>query len=161
MLSDYHIQFLHHLATHGVRFLIVGGQARWLSDRAHKTRDLDVWVSVADADKPDLERAIVAWSQAHPAHTAMPLQAPLALRPAVQIAFPDCDGVLYFDQKREMRELLTADRIDVLTSLAGMDFEECFVRAVSQDVEGVEVGVMCDADLEKAAEHRARTEGSH
>jgi hypothetical protein len=160
VLNDYQIQFLHHLATHGVRFLIVGGQARWLSDRGHKTRDLDVWVSVADADKPALERALVAWSQVHPAHTAMPLQAPLPLKPERQIAFPDCDGVAYMDRSGVIQELSTDDRIDVLTSLVGMDFEDCFARAVQRDVEGVVVRVMCDADLHDAAEHRTQTKGS-
>jgi hypothetical protein len=56
VVNEYHIQFLRHLARHGVRFLIVGGQARWLADRSHVTRDLDVWVSIATSDKPALEQ---------------------------------------------------------------------------------------------------------
>jgi hypothetical protein len=137
MLNDYHIQFLHHFVRHNVDFLIVGGQARWLSDRAHKTRDLDLWVSIAEVDKPNLERTLVVWSGQHPAHTAVPLQAPLPLRPGCQIAFPDCDGVAYIDRSGVIQELSTADRIDVLTS------------------EGVEVRVMCAPDLEKAGRLRA------
>jgi hypothetical protein len=136
VLNDYHVQFLHHFAGHGARLLIVGGQARWLDDRTHETRDLDLWVSVADADEPNLENALVGWSRAHPSHTAMPLQAPLALRPGVQIAFPDCDGVAYLSRSGGIEELSTADRIDVLTSLAGMGFEDCFARAVQHDVDG-------------------------
>jgi hypothetical protein len=154
VVNEYHIQFLRHLARHGVRFLIVGGQARWLADRSHVTRDLDVWVSIATSDKPALEQALVAWSREHPAHTAVPLQAPLPLRLGVQIAFPDCDGVLYLDRTGEMRELSTADRIDVLTSLAGMDFEECLARSVGHDVEGATVRALCDSDLDKAAQLR-------
>jgi hypothetical protein len=155
MLNDYHIQFLHHLAGYSVRFLIVGGRARWLSERAHKKRDLDVWVGVADTDKPALERALVAWSQAHPTHTAKPLQAPLQLRPEVQIAFPDCDGVAYMDRSGVIRELSTGDRIDELTTLSGMDFEDCFARAVQHDVDGIAVRAMCAADLDEAARLRA------
>lgn len=150
MLNDYHIQFLHHLARCRVRHLVVGGQARRFFQHSHVTRDLDVWASVADADKPALEEALVAWSREHPAHTAMLLVAPLLLRPGVQIAFPDCDGVLYLDRVGEMRELSTADRIDMLTSIAGMSFEECFARAVECDVESVAVRALCAADLAEA-----------
>ena len=60
MLNDYQIQFLHHLVRHGVTFLIVRGQARWLMNNAHRTRDLDVWVSIAEASKPKLEEALIA-----------------------------------------------------------------------------------------------------
>lgn len=157
-MNDYHIQFLHHLGRHRVRFVVVGGQARWLSDASHVTRDLDVWASVAATDKPALEKALVAWSREHPAHTAVPLHAPLPLRPGVQIAFPDCAGVLYLDRGREMRELSTADRIDILTSLAEADFEECFARAVEHDVESVFVRALCATDLDKASEHRSGSE---
>src|SRR5262245_13422507 len=97
--------------------MVVRGQARWFINKAHKTRDLDIWVSIAEEHKLNLERALVAWSEQHPAHTAVRLQAPLRLMPKRQIAFPDCDGVLYLDRKGEMRELSTADRIDVLTSI--------------------------------------------
>ena len=155
MLNDYHIQFLHHFVRHNVDFLIVGGQARWLSDRAHKTRDLDLWVSIAEVDKPNLERALVVWSGQHPAHTAVPLQAPLPLRSGRQIAFPDCDGVAYMDRSGVIQELSTDDRIDVLTSLAGMEFAESFERSVQHEIEGVAVRALCASDLEKAGRLRA------
>lgn len=151
MLNDYHIQFLHLLVRRNVKFLVVGGQARWLLNRVQQTRDLDVWMSVAEADKPALEQALVAWSAAHPAHTAMPLQAPLPLRPGVQIAFPDCDGVAYMVRTGQIQELSVRDRIDVLTSLAGMEFEECFARGVQYDIDGVAVRALCKSDLDQAA----------
>ena len=59
VLNDYHIQFLHHLVHHNVAFMVVRGQARWLINNAHQTRDLDIWVSIADGSKPALEQALI------------------------------------------------------------------------------------------------------
>jgi hypothetical protein len=161
VLKDYQIQFLHHLVSYDVAFLIVRGQARWLADRSHKTRDLDVWVSIADEDKPNLESALIKWGRQHPAHTNVSWQAPLPLRPKVQIAFPQYDGVGYVDRAGEIQELSTADRIDVLTSLEGMDFKECFERSVQHHVDGVVVHAMCADDLDAAGQHRFKTEGRY
>ena len=155
VLNDYHVQFLHHLARYRVRYLVVGGQAQKFFQPSHVTRDLDVWVSVADVDTPALEGALVSWSQDHRTHTELPLDAPLPLRPGVQIAFPDCDGVLYLSRNGEMHELSTADRIDVLTSIAGMSFDECFARSVEYNVEGVAIRAFCAADLDEAERLRS------
>ena len=65
------------------------------------------------------------------------------------------------DRTGGMREISTADRIDVLTSLEGMDFEECLKRAGTHEVDGISVYVMCAVDLDKASQHRFRTEGRH
>ena len=135
VLNEYQIQFLHHLVGHNVVFMIVRGQARRLNNNAHQTRDLDIWVSISDKDKPALERALIEWAREHPRHTNQNWSAPLPLRPKVQIAFPESDEVWYMDRTGALREISTADRIDVLTSLEGMVFDECFKRAVSHEVE--------------------------
>jgi hypothetical protein len=57
------------------------------------------------------------------------------------MAFPECDGVWYMDRTRTPREISTTDRIDVLTSLEGMDFDECVKRADRHEVDGVLVYV--------------------
>jgi hypothetical protein len=140
-------------------FLIVRGQARWFINNAHQTRDLDIWVSIADGDKPKLQNALIAWAGEHPQHSNRNWTPPLDLRPKLQIAFPENDGVWYMDRAGGLREISTADRIDVLTSLEGMDFDECFKRGAVHEVEGVRIRAMSAADLDNASEHRFRTEG--
>jgi hypothetical protein len=159
VLNDYHIQFLHHLVHHNVAFMVVRGQARRFINNAHETRDLDIWVSIADEDKPRLERALIEWAREHPQHSNRDWRSPLLLRPKLQIAFPENDGVGYLSRSGAPCEISTADRIDVLTSLEGMNFDECLKRAGKHEVDGNSVYVMCTADLDKASEHRLRTEG--
>ena len=65
MLNEYHLQFLHNFTDHGVRFLIIGGQARHVHNGS-VTRDLDPWVAIDPASTPSLERALVRWSQVAP-----------------------------------------------------------------------------------------------
>ena len=161
MLNEYHIQFLHHFVRHDVSFLIVRGQARKLINSAHQTRDLDVWVSIADTHRPALELALIEWASKNPQHTNQNWSSPLPLRPKVQIAFPENNEVWYMDRSGELKEIGTADRVDVLTSIVGMDFEECSKRAVACQVEGVTVHAMCAADLDVAAEHRFKSEGRY
>jgi hypothetical protein len=161
VLNDYHIQFLQHLVRHDVSFLIVRGQARRFINSAHQTRDLDIWVSIADKDKPALERALIEWASKNPQHTNRNWASPLPLRPKVQIAFPENDGVWYMDRTGALQEISTVDRIDVLTSLVGMEFEECLKRAVAREIEGVTVHAMCAGDLDVAAEHRFESEGRY
>ena len=161
MLNEYHIQFLHHFVCHNVIFLIVRGQARWLINNVHRTRDLDIWVRIADEGKPRLERALIEWATKHSTHTGQNWSSPLPLRPKVQIAFPEFDEVWYMDRTGGLREISTADRIDVLTSLEGMIFDECFKRAEAHEVEGAAVHAMSAADLDLAAKFRFVSEGRY
>ena len=90
MLNEYHLQFLHHLMDHGVRFLIVGGQARYVH-HGNRTRDLDLWVDISVGSRPALEKALVEWSKKNPAHTHRPVTSPINFSPKGQQKFPDAE----------------------------------------------------------------------
>jgi hypothetical protein len=151
LLNRYHIKFLHHLVKHDIAFLIIGGQARRFLDANRQTMDLDIWVRIHKEDIAKLERAILEWAKEHPQHAlTQNLVAPLSLRPGVQIKFPDTDGVWFSDRSNSPGQVGTKDRIDVLTSLHNLDFNECMRRAQQNDVEGVTVFSLCPADLDRA-----------
>ena len=130
MLNEYHIQFLLHLLRHKVTFLVIGGQARWLLDASHRTSDLDVWVRLTGEDIPALEPAIMAWGRQHPQHSNRNLVSPLGLRSGMQIVFPENDGVWFIDRRGQPTEIGTKERIDILTSLGDLNFDECIKRAI-------------------------------
>ena len=156
MLNEYHVKFLHHLARCGVTFLIIGGQATRFHCASHQTRDLDVWARMRDEDRPALEWAIVSWAQEHPQHAMRQnLVAPLALRHGVQIKFPEVDGVWFQDLSGAPQKVDVSDGIDVLTSLAGLDFDDSMQRAQPRDVRDVTVFTLAPADLDTAASARS------
>jgi hypothetical protein len=120
VLNDYHLQFLELLNRRGVRFLVIGGQARF----AHfgvATRDLDIWVDISMKNTPALSQSLIEWKKKYPIHTLMDISPPVGLRPNVQIKFPDAD-VSFERRDGRLSELLVQDGIDVLTSMRDAEF---------------------------------------
>jgi hypothetical protein len=99
MLNSYHREFLKLLSECGVRFMVIGGQARH-HYYGTETRDLDVWAQNDEA----LQRALAAWMESHP----WPLP-----RPELRLWHPD-DTQLHQTGTDE-----AAGRIDVLTKVDG------------------------------------------
>lgn len=152
MLNDYHLQFVRRLQECNVRYLVIGGQARF-THFGDDTRDLDIWVDLSPSNIPHLERCLVEWSAAHPMHTATPLSRPLGLRRNLQIKFPDAD-VWYLNSNGEPAEIVPADRIDILTSIGEADFETFYLRCVCMPVHGVEVSFVGPDDIATLAAYR-------
>lgn len=145
MLNEYHLQFLHNFTDLGVRFLIIGGQAR----HAHNgsvTRDLDLWVAIDPASVPILERALLRWSQNHPLHTQWPLTSPISFSPKRQLKFPDAE-CWFTTRAGDPMEILPADGIDILTSIGDHDFDVFYHRAFTQCVDGMALPFLSAGDL--------------
>ena len=94
-----------------------------------------------------LDTVVDGWVRDHPQH-AVTLGPGRQWRPNVQVHFPDGDGVLFFDQSNNIREINVKDGIDVLTSLHGLDFDECISRAYRNEVDGMTIHSLCPDDLE-------------
>ena len=145
MLNEYHLQFLHHLMDHGVRFLIVGGQARHVH-HGTTTRDLDLWVDISVGNRPALEKALVEWSKEHPAHTVSPLSSPIAFAPGRQQKFPD-DDCWFMTRDGEPMQILALDGIDVVTSIKDHPFVAFYGRAFRHCVDGMDLPFVSAGDL--------------
>jgi hypothetical protein len=146
VLNDYHLQFLELLNRRNVRFLVIGGQARF----AHfgtATRDLDLWVDISSKNRPSLDLALVEWNEKYRIHTLIEISHPLALRPNVQFKFPDADA---WFQKRdgEFAEILVQEGIDVLTSIGEFAFDLYYERAATKTVDGQNVAFLAAEDIE-------------
>ena len=146
MLNDYHLRFIRHFNDHGVRFLIVGGQARHFLFGT-PTRDLDLWVDLSDDNIPVLEDALIAWAEEYQSHTSGDWKRPLPLRRSVQMQFPKRDA-MYMTDSCEMVEISAEDGIDVLTSLSDFDFAKCMDRSIICQISVGEIRHLCASDLE-------------
>ena len=125
-MNEYHLQFLRQLLSRGVRFLVIGGQARFVH-HGTITRDLDLWVDVSLQNRPQLVQCLIAWKLEYPVHYFADIS---ALRPGVQIRSPDAD-VWFMGRDKQPVELLVADGIDILTSIGDADFDEYYPRAIA------------------------------
>lgn len=129
-------EFIALLLDHEVAFLVVGGYAVAAHGHPRYTGDLDLWILV---DRTNAERLI-----------------------GVLKAFGfgslglSADDFLVRDQVVQLgREPI---RIDLLTGLDGVQFDECASRSVNVDVDGMNVPFISRADLlaNKRASGRAQ-----
>ena len=108
----------------GVRYLIVGGYAVMIHTEPRYTKDLDVWVHRSGANAEALFRAL--------AQFGAPLK---GLQPA-DFTEPD---VFY-------QVGIEPVRIDVMTSVSGLEFTRAWERRLVVDFDGVHAAVLSRED---------------
>jgi len=118
-------EFLRLLNAHRVEYLLVGGYAVGLHGYPRATIDLDIWVASTPDNAQRLVDALRVFG------FGMPTLVPdLFLNPASIVRF----GTPPF-------------RIEVMTSIDGVEYVACRANAVSVDAGGVTVPVISLADL--------------
>ena len=122
--SDYK-DLLKNLNAAGVRYLIVGGYAVMIYTEPSFTKDLDLWVDPSESNAQALFRAL-AWFGA-------PLQ---GIRPA-DFTEPEVFYQVGIDPVR----------VDILTSLPGLDFASAWERRLAVDFDGEPAAVISREDL--------------
>jgi hypothetical protein len=125
LLTDDFKEFLRLLNATRVDYLLVGGYAVGLHGYPRATVDLDVWVRAA----PDNAERIVQ-----------------ALR-AFGFDLPALEPQLFLDPRRIVRFGTPPFRIEVMTSIDGVDYDTCRRRASVFEVDGVSIPVISLDDL--------------
>jgi hypothetical protein len=123
MLPDW-IELCASFVTHGVEFLVVGGQAVVAHGYPRMTKDLDLWV------RPTRENGERIISALRDFGTNSPIPAEAFERPETMLVL----GRAPF-------------RVDLLTDLPGVTFEGAWARRVSVRLDGHEFPLMCRPDL--------------
>ena len=116
-------EFIESLNVSCVRYLVVGGYAVALHGHPRYTKDLDVWIDRTPANAKRMVRAFADFGFESLGVKAADFEKPDRM---VQMGVPP-------------------NRIDVLTSLAGVDFSACFKKRVIVEIDGVPVNFI---DLE-------------
>jgi hypothetical protein len=111
------VDLLRAFVAHDVRFLIVGAYALALHGRPRATGDLDVWVDATPENAPRVVCALATFG------------APMDQISEADFANP---GVVF-------QMGLPPGRIDILTELTGLAFDEAWPTRVQEDLGGVTV----------------------
>jgi predicted nucleotidyltransferase len=122
--SDYK-DLLRNLNAAGVRYLIVGGYAVMIYTEPSFTKDLDLWVDPSERNAQALFRAL--------AQFGAPLR---GIRPA-DFTEPEVFYQMGVDPVR----------VDILTSLPGVDFASAWKRRLVVDFDGEPASVISREDL--------------
>lgn len=117
MLNQDFKEFIQSLDDNQVQYLVVGGYAVALHGYPRYTKDIDIWINL---DCDNAERMISALDQF--GFNSLGLKAADFLAPdmIIQLGYPP-------------------NRIDILTTLPGVEFEDCYPARIEVDVEEVKV----------------------
>ncbi len=118
-------EFLKLLNSHRVKYLVIGGHAVGFYGYPRFTGDIDVWISTA----PENVRKVIVALQEFGFDGAN-------LRPE-----------LFAKPEHLVRMGNSPVRIEVLTGISGVKFEECFAERVSGIIEGIHVNFISLAHL--------------
>lgn len=122
--SDFR-EFLNLLRLRGVRYLLIGGYAVGYHGYPRATGDMDIWVAVS------------------------PENADRAIETVREFGFstPDLVPDLFLREQSVVRMGIPPARIEILTTISGVSFEECYERRVDATLDGVEVPIISLPDL--------------
>jgi len=116
-MNEDFVDLLRAFVAHDVRFLIVGAYALALHGRPRATGDLDVWVDASPQNAARIVRALASFGA-----------------PMDQVSEAD------FSSPGVVLQLGVAPgRIDILTALTGLTFDEAWVGRVPEALGGVTV----------------------
>ncbi len=117
-------------------YLIVGAYALAAHDRPRATKDLDIWVRASRANAKRVRRAIEVFGMPVDKISVDDLASPGLV---LQFGFPP-------------------QRIDVMTSVSGITFDEAWPRRIFVDVEGKQHPVIGKDDLIRNKRAAARAQ---
>ena len=115
-----------------MRYLVVGGYAVALYGYPRYTKDIDIWI---DLSPDNSERIIDAISQFGFASLDLNKEDFLEADVIIQLGYPP-------------------NRIDILTTLTGVDFEDCYSSRTLVEIDGETISFI---DLENLKKNKAAT----
>lgn len=126
-LADDFKEFLRLLNAHRVRYLLIGGFAVGYHGYPRSTNDIDVWVEMSHDNASKLVAVIEEFG----------------------FALPQLTLDLFLQPDKIVRMGVPPMRIEVLTTISGVKFEECFSGRVEDEIDGVPVNLIGLAHLKE------------
>lgn len=117
IFNDDFRDFIESLNKHEVQYILVGGYAVILHGYRRVTGDMDIWVNATRANYAKIKSAFAAFG--------------LPLFDMTEEKFMDTDTADVFSYGR------SPVRIDIITKLKGVDFDEAFAQAKVFDEDGL------------------------
>ncbi len=135
LASDFS-EFLKSLNSNRVEYLVIGGYAVAVHGYIRATNDLDVWVGVSPENAIRIERALRQFG----------------------FITPDLTPELFLTPNNMVRMGVPPLRIEILTTISGVDFDSCYAEKEMIQMEEIVVPVISLARLRenKAASARAK-----
>ena len=118
-------EFLKLLNSNKVEYLVVGGYAVNYYGYPRATADLDIWIAI----NPDNARRLTNVVQ--------------------QFGFAPLESTAFLQPRMVIRMGVPPVRLEILTSITGVDFQECYSRRLETEWDGVIVPLIGLPDLKR------------
>jgi predicted nucleotidyltransferase len=108
-----------------VEYLVIGGYAVNLHGFARATADLDIWISI----RPENARRVAQ-----------------VLR---EFGFAQAEPDIFLEPRKVVRMGVPPIRLEILTSISGVEFAECYARRLEAELDGIPVKLIQLDDLKR------------
>lgn len=132
MLSKDFREFIELLNGNSVRYLIVGGYAVAFHGHPRYTKDLDVWIELSPDNATNMLNALVEFG--------------------FESSGLEADDFLEADQIIQLG--YPPNRIDILTTLESLEFEDCYKTKVEAEIQGLRIDLI---DIESLKRNKRST----
>jgi len=113
-------EFLNLLKNHNIRYLLIGGYAVGYHGYPRSTNDMDIWIAI---HPKTAERMVLALKE-------------------FGFDTPQLSEELFLKEKNIVRMGIAPMRIEILNTISGVNFEECFQQRVVDEIDGIEVNII-------------------
>ncbi len=118
-------EFLRLLDTNRVEYLLVGGYAVAFHGYPRSTADMDIWIAIHPENAERIAAVLIEFG----------------------FGTPEMKPGLFLERDRIIRMGMPPYRIEILTTVSGVEFSECYTHRVVDDLDGTKVSLIDLAHL--------------
>ena len=119
--------FLKLLNSYRVEYLIVGGYAVSYHGYVRATADIDIWIKM---DHGNAEKMVSVLSE-------------------FGFGVKELSAALFLKENNVIRMGVPPFRIEILTTISGVSFEECYKNRSTDSIDGIEISFISLSDLKE------------
>jgi predicted nucleotidyltransferase len=113
------------LNSRGVKYLVIGGYAVGYHGYPRATADLDIWIATGRSNAEKVVEVLREFG----------------------FEVPELSPELFLQEEKVIRMGVPPIRIEILTTISGVEFDRCYPRREVADMDGVEVNIIGLGDL--------------
>lgn len=111
--------------SHEVQFLVIGGHAVSFHGYSRFTKDLDIWIQKSESNAVKIVEALREFG----------------------FDFEGLSPEMFTDENRMTQMGREPNRVDILHTIKGVEFSDCYARSLRANIDGTPVPIISKADL--------------
>ena len=118
-------EFLRLLNSSSVEYLVIRGYAVNYYGFPRATADLDIWIAIGQQNAERVTQVLR------------------------EFGFPQAEAAVFLEPRKIIRMGVPPVRLEILTSISGVEFAECYGRRLTVELDGVPVNLIHLDDLKR------------